>query len=81
VRILDLQTEKSLKKIVLYLTLSEANEMNDDLQSLIKKFGKPMQHEHVNDENYEHEVTLVLYDENNLEGFDKISIKLIKKQE
>ncbi len=79
-KILDIDTQKPLKTITLYLTISEAKEMHQDLSELIKNFGKPMQHEHINDAEYEHEVTLVIYDENNLEGFDKISVDLIKGQ-
>jgi hypothetical protein len=78
-RILDVDNEKSLKNIILYLTLSEAKEMNNDLSNLIKNVGKPMQHEHINDEEYEHEVTLTIYDENDLAGFDEISRKVIRE--
>ena len=75
-RILDVTTDKSIKKIILYLTNFEALEFRDSLNDLIKK---PLNnHAHISSEDYQKEVTICIYGESNLNGFDKRSIELIK---
>ena len=76
--ILDLSNNKALKNVNLYLTLEEAKEMLDDLDRLIANYGNN-EHSHINDSEYEHEVTLTLYSEDNLQGFDERSKALIKE--
>jgi hypothetical protein len=77
-RILDVENDKALNDVTLYLTISEAKELLGDLQDLINKFGRN-EHAHINDTEFNHELTLVLYDEQNLVGFDERSKKLIKE--
>jgi predicted hydrolase (HD superfamily) len=60
---------------MLLLTLSEAEELRDDLDSLINK--QKMHHAHVNDSEYNHEITVAIYDEKNLTGFDERATQLI----
>ncbi len=74
-RILDVGDGHPLREVCLYLTLSEAEEMIDGLQGLV---ARPQdQHAHVNDDTYEHEITLAVYTDGNLDQFDDRSKKLI----
>ena len=79
-RILDVKNDKSLKKVIIYLTNLEAQELLDDLKAMLKSNERAF-HAHVNDLMHEHEITLTLYDENNLMMFDNRSKKLIKSDE
>lgn len=76
-RILDSDKKQALKNIIVYLEIHEAKEMLDDLRSLIENYNKKGQHAHINDASFEHEITLTLYDKNDLAGFDETSIKII----
>lgn len=49
-RILDQSSDQSLNKIILYLKLSEALELRDNLSSIIEK--QEGNHSHVSNENY-----------------------------
>lgn len=74
-RILDLDTDKKLENVTLYLTYSEALELRDSLNDLIKK---PLNnHVHVSEECYQRELTVCIYDTKNLEGFNERSKTLI----
>lgn len=75
-RILDTNNNRVLKHINIYLTLSEAQELISDLQRLISQNIKN-NHAHVDDDEYKHSVTIALYDQNSLEGFDDRSKILI----
>jgi cytosine/adenosine deaminase-related metal-dependent hydrolase len=75
-RILDQRKQKGLKNIILYLTKEEAEEMRDALDSMIAQQDKPM-HTHINEDEYEHEVTIAIYNANNLTDFDERSKQLI----
>ena len=73
-RILD-ESSKSLENIILYLTYSEASELKDGLDDLLKK---PLNnHIHVSNENFQKEITVCIYDKDNLKGFNERSIDLI----
>jgi len=73
--ILDEVSDKSLERVVVYLTHSEALELKDSLEDLLKK---PLaNHAHISDENFQKELTVCIYDVNNLKGFNKRSIDLI----
>ena len=78
IRILDVNTDKAIRNIVLYLKIEEAREVYDSLGMLLKEndFGA---HAHINDESYEHELTVVLYDEQNMSSLSKRSIEIIKE--
>lgn len=73
--ILDETSDKSLSNIILYLTPAEAVELRDSLKSLIEK---PIDnHSHISNINYDKEITVCIYDTNDLTGFDQRSIDLI----
>lgn len=75
-RILDEDSERSLRTIVLYLTRSEAEELRDSVILLLTD-GK-LRHEHVSGADQTREVTICLYDTNDLEGFDERSRTIIE---
>ncbi len=74
-RILDLDSDKSLSDVILYLTDLEAIELRNYLNHIIEK---PLNnHSHLSTDDYQKELTICIYDTNNLEGFNKRSIDLI----
>ena len=75
-RILDQDTNKPLERIIVYLTLAEAREMNDKIESLLASDG--VHHEHVPSDNYQKEITLTIYENRPIESFDERSRQLIK---
>ena len=80
-RIYNLDENKKVNKVILYLTPDEAQEMNDSLDLLIN--NKKHQHEHIPDrENYfKREITICIYSKDNLSAFDERSQKLILNDE
>ncbi len=79
-RILDLDSNRKLHNIILYLTMSEAMELRSKMDSIIERPGAD-NHEHIPSEDYQKEITICIYDEKNLEGFDERSKKLILEDE
>ena len=73
-RILNNENAGPLKDITLFLTKEEATELKDDLERLIKNIGNNEQH--INDIEYFRELTVTLYNPNNLNHFDERSKKL-----
>ena len=74
-RILDEISDKSIENIILYLTFSEASELRDGLDEILKK---PVNnHVHISSENVQKEITVCIYDMDNLKGFNKRSVDLI----
>ena len=74
-RILDEVTDQSLSAIAIYLTTSEAEELRDSLEQLLKNWES--RHEHVSSSDYKRQITVCIYDPENLEGFDERSKRLI----
>lgn len=69
-RILEESSDKSVNNIILYLTASEASEMRDGLDELLEK---PLNnHVHVSNKDFTKEVTICIYDTENLIGLQKI---------
>lgn len=77
-KIFDVKNKHELTDIGIYLTFEEAKHMSDSLENLIKGFKKKATHSHFNDANYEKEITLIIYDRDELSGLDEASIQLIK---
>lgn len=73
-RILNLDTDKSVNEIILFLTPSEASELVAALQVILKK---PSDHVHVSNEDFTKEVTVCIYDPKKLDHFDERSRKII----
>ncbi|CAI4033143.1 hypothetical protein DNFV4_03576 [Nitrospira tepida] len=76
-RLLDQRGDRKLDSVTIYLTADEARELRNDLDRLL---ANPQEHHaHVMSEDYRKEITVSIYDEANLEGFDARSKKLIRE--
>lgn len=76
-RIYDGKNKKTLKSILIMLTPAEINELIGALQSLDMKND----HVHLDDENYEREITVGLYTPQNIQNFSNEVIRLIHEDE
>ena len=74
-RLLDRQTSKPLKNVIIYLTLSEARELADKIGALIS--CEDDHHEHISSDDYQKEITLTIYENRPIESFDERSRRLI----
>ena len=77
--ILDETSDKSLSKIIVYLTMSEILELKDSIDSLLVK--PQNNHMHVPSEDYKKEITICIYDKDRLTGFNERSMKLLTSDE
>jgi len=76
-RVLNGDTDTSVKSISIYLTMSEAKQMLGYLEQLVDDSYND--HFHLNDDSYEHEITLVAYNQSDLTAFDARSKVLIEQ--
>ena len=63
-RIYDLGTDRAIKNVTLYLKPEEAKELRDSIGSLLEHNNFSLHH-HIADVSFEHEITVLLYDESN----------------
>jgi len=77
-RILDTNSDTAIKNIILYLKAEEAKELYDSIGALLKE-NDLKDHAHVDDAAFEHEVTVVLYDERKVELLNERSKEIILK--
>lgn len=75
-RILDKARDQSVKNITLLLTVSEASELRDKLNGLLFSNLRG-DHIHVDDKEYQHEITVALYDSSTMAGFAERIKRLI----
>lgn len=73
-RILNLDTNEKINQATIYLTNSEAKELKDSLDNLLQNNS---QHEHISDESYQTEITVCIYEKDNLKEFDASSRKVV----
>lgn len=76
-RILDIDTNKSTKNVLLLLTQSEAVELRDDLNRMLS-LKKESDHSHISDLEYEHEITVAIYGDDRINNFDERTKTLIE---
>ena len=76
-RIYDEDNDKASENVSLFLTVEEAKEMIDTLEGLLVQAKNTATHAHLNDDDYEHEITVTIYDENKLDGLHERIKKLI----
>ncbi|HBS52346.1 MAG TPA: hypothetical protein DEA62_05165, partial [Coxiellaceae bacterium] len=76
-RILDIESSKALSNICVYLTLSEAKDLMSSIENLLE--DRLEHHVHIHDNVYQHEITVTIYNENELSSFDERSRKLISE--
>lgn len=81
-RIYNVDTDKKVNKVILYLTPDEAQEMKDALDSIIND-TRNHQHEHISDreDDFKREITVCIYRKDDLSSFDERSKKLILQEE
>jgi len=73
-RIHDLDSDQSLKEIVIFLKPEEAQQMRDYVKLAI---ANPKAHYHVSSEDYSKEITICLYDPDDLTDFSERSKEII----
>jgi len=73
-RILDVESDRALSRVLLYLTADEAREMLSALEGAILDHHA---HEHVPSHDYSKEVTLCVYDPSAIGTFSERSRRLI----
>jgi hypothetical protein len=77
-RILDEKNDSSITNTVLMLTLAEARELRDGLDQLIGSDLAQNLHIHIPDNEYEHEITVAIYSDRNIYGFNERIKSLIQ---
>lgn len=75
-KILDQNNDKSLDNILLLLTIEEAKEFRDQLERLLMEKAIN-DHGHINDLSYSKEITVGLYEQGKIDGFNDRIKKLI----
>ena len=78
-RIYDTDANKKTNNLILYLTVEEAQEMKGSIEDLLTH--QKHHHAHVSDKDFKREVTLCLYREDDVSGFDERSKNLILRDE
>ncbi len=78
-RILDEESDKKLDEVSIFLTKEEAVQMLGYLENLIK--NPSHQHSHLSSIDYQKEITICIYDTQNIESFHPRAKKLILKDE
>ncbi len=73
-RFLDIKKNKKLDKLLVCLTYEEAEELLNSLSEILK--GKS-QHEHIQSDDFLKELTICIYDFNNIDNFDSRTKKLL----
>jgi hypothetical protein len=76
-RIYDDDSDKAVANVTLLLTLNEAEELKSKLADLIRDYGKKEHHEHINDNDYKHEITVAVYNTDNISDFNPRMQQLI----
>ena len=70
--------DSAVKEVILLLKRHEALYLIGALENMLES-KEICDHHHINDDTYEHEITVGLYDEQNLAGFSDRMKKLIKE--
>ena len=73
-RLLDATTSTRLTSVGLYLGPAEAQELKDALDQLLS--NRELHHLHISADDYQEEITVSLYDDKNLSGYDERSRRL-----
>jgi hypothetical protein len=75
-RMLDEEQNVAIDNLTLYLKKSEAIELFHALETLLETEDYDT-HIHVSEDSYQREITVMLYDENNIERLNERSKRLI----
>lgn len=68
---------RPINDMLLLMTAQEACEIRDDLERLIAS-DQLNDHSHINDADFKHQLTLAVYDENHLDGYQDHIKKFLK---
>jgi len=79
-RILDEDNDKALKNLMILLTIEEAAELRDDLERMLQK-NDSNEHTHINDMEFNHEITVVVYNNRKIDCFNERTKRLILNDE
>jgi hypothetical protein len=71
---LDEDSDRSLSRVTLYLTIDEARELRSTLDAVVQDRSR---HEHISSNDYEKQITVCVYDTSTLQGFSERSRRLI----
>jgi len=77
-RILNADNDSAIKDIILYLRTEEAKQLYHSIGILLQR-NDLAEHIHINDADYTHEITVLLYDENQVKSLDERSKKIISE--
>lgn len=78
-RILDETRDAATNRVTVFLTHSEASELQDMLEALLR--GDVDQHIHVADSEFEREITIALYNDADLGQFSERARRIIETGE
>lgn len=78
-RILNNDSDESLKNISIFLKKEEVLELRDTIEELLNNVDKKEYHLHLNDEDYSHEITFSIYSESNFNFFNERIQRLLVK--
>ena len=76
-RIYNEDENKTINNLTLLLTMKEANELIESIKGIIKR-NKQNDHEHINDQECNHEITISIYNENNTNEYNQRIQEVIK---
>lgn len=74
-RFLDEESNRILNRVSVFLTESEANELRDTLDLLLKDSN--VHHEHVSSDDFQKELTISIYDKRKIDSYDDRAQSLI----
>ena len=74
--IYDSHSDKTLEEVILYLTSEEAYELYDGLARIMKQ--PRGNHVHVNNDDYQRELTVCIYRKEDIETFDEKSRQMLE---
>ena len=73
--ILDKKKDEKIDHLIIYLTKEEAKETVDSILDLLKSQEK--HHVHVSSQDYQKEITYIIYDTQDINNYDERTKKLI----
>lgn len=75
-RILNLDTDKTIDNVLILLTYQEACEVKDDLERLVSS-NQQMNHSHISDAELKREITFSIYNKENMDKYQERIKRLI----
>lgn len=76
-RIYDEDSDRTIKRVTLFLERDEASELRDSLEVLLGRDRNKEGHEHVSSKDYQKEIIVCIYDKDSFEGLHEHSKQII----